>query len=161
MNKRFKITKLGYDKLKDDLTRLIEVERASISKAIGEAIALGDLSENQEYSSMKEKQEVVETKISAVNAKLSNAEIVDVRNCGGDYVDFGAIVCLVDEDAGREIRYQLLSECEVDPKRGIISIESPIGVALVGKEKDEIVEIKTPGGIKTYRIVDIEWGKLL
>jgi transcription elongation factor GreA len=132
-----------------------------VSKAIGEAIALGDLSENQEYSSMKEKQEVVETKISTINARLSNAEIVDIKSCGGDYVDFGAIVRIIDEDTEREIYYQLLSEYEVDSKRGIISIESPIGTALVGKETDEIVEIKTPGGIKTYRITNIEWGRLL
>jgi transcription elongation factor GreA len=160
-SKRFRITKVGYDKLQADLNALINVERPAISKAIGEAIALGDLSENQEYSSSKEKQGLIETMIATLSRKLSNAEIVDVKKCSGDCVDFGAVVHLLDEETEKEIYYQILSEYEADFAKRIISIESPIGLALVGKEVGEIVEIKIPSGSKTYEITKIEWGKIL
>ncbi len=154
---RFKITRNGYEKLKKDLDRLINIERPKISKAIGEAIALGDLSENAEYSSSKEKQAINEAMIASLSEKLSNADVVDLGKISGDAIDFGATVYLVDEDTEKEIVYTLLSEFESDLEKNIISIDSPIGRALVGKNVGESVEIKVPSGMKYYEVTDIKW----
>lgn len=154
---RFKITRDGYEKLKKELERLIHIERPKISKAIGEAIELGDLSENAEYSSSKEKQIINEAMITSLNEKLSNADIVDISKISGDIIDFGATVHLVDEDTEKEIIYTLLSEFESNLEKNIISIDSPIGRALAGKTIGESVEIKVPSGIKYYEITDIKW----
>lgn len=155
---RFKITKEGYSKLKADLDNLIHIERPIISKAIGEAIELGDLSENTEYSSSKEKQSINEAMIASLSEKIANAEIVDINKLSGNKVDFGAKVFLIDEDTDKKIYYTLLSEFEADLNRNIISIDSPIGRALFGKQVGESVEIKVPSGIKYYEIIDIKWG---
>lgn len=154
---RFKITRNGYEKLKKELDRLINIERPKISKAIGEAIALGDLSENAEYSSSKEKQAINEAMIASLSEKLSNADVVDLGKISGDAIDFGATVYLVDEDTEKEIVYTLLSEFESDLEKNIISIDSPIGRALVGKNVGESVEIKVPSGMKYYEVTDIKW----
>ena len=154
---RFKITRGGYEKLKKDLDRLVNIERPKISKAIGEAIALGDLSENAEYSSSKEKQVINEAMISSLTEKLANADIVDLSKISGDTIDFGATVYLVDEDTEKEIVYTLLSEFESDLEKNIISIDSPIGRALVGKNIGESVEIKVPSGIRYYEVIGIKW----
>ena len=154
---RFKITKYGYEKLRNKLDELIHIERPKISKSIGEARALGDLSENTEYSSSKEKQAINEAMISSLSEKLSNAEIVDINKLSGDVIDFGATVHMVDEDTEKEIIYTLLSEFETDLGKNKISIDSPIGRALVGKKVGESVEIKIPSGIKYYEITSIEW----
>lgn len=154
---RFKITRNGYEKLKRDLDRLINIERPKISKAIGEAIALGDLSENAEYSSSKEKQAINEAMIASLTEKLSNADVVDLSKISGNLIDFGATVYLIDEDTEKKIVYTLLSEFESDLEKNIISIDSPIGRALVGKDVGESVEIKVPSGIKYYEITDIKW----
>lgn len=155
---RFKITKEGYDRLKKNLENLIHIERPKISKAIGEAIELGDLSENTEYSSSKEKQVINEAMIAALSEKLSNADVVDISKLFGDTIDFGATVHLIDEDTEIETTYILLSEFEADFNKNIISIDSPIGKALIGKKVGESVEIKVPSGIKYYEITDIKWG---
>lgn len=161
-NKRFKITKAGYDKLKHELEHLVRTERPKIAKAIGEARDLGDLSENTEYSSSKEKQSIIESMITSLNQKMSNAQIIDIEKIeSSDTIDFGAIVYLIDDDTDKDIYYQLLSEYEADIKKKIISIESPIGLALIGKEVGDSVEIKIPIGIKNYTIQKIEWGKIL
>jgi transcription elongation factor GreA len=160
-NRRFRVTKAGYDRLQAELNKLINVERPAISKAIGDAIALGDLSENQEYSSSKDRQSLIETMITKLNKRLSNAEIIDAKKCSGESIDFGAIVYLIDEDTGKEIYYQILSEYEANLEKRIISIESPIGMALIGKEVGEVVEVKVPSGVKIYEIIKIEWGRIL
>ena len=158
---RFRITQDGYNKIKAELDHLLNVERPAIAKAIGEARELGDLSENQEYSSSKEKQSVIEGMISSLSKKLADAEIVDITKCSGEEIGFGAIVHLVDEDTDKEIKYQILSEYEADISKGKISIESPIAKALIGKIVGESVEIKIPSGVKNYEILNIEWGKLI
>ncbi|MDR1494992.1 MAG: transcription elongation factor GreA [Rickettsiales bacterium] len=155
---RFKITKEGYNKLKTDLNRLIGVERIKISKAIGEAIELGDLSENTEYSSSKERQLINEALIATLGEKISNADVIDTDNLSGDSIDFGATVTLFDEDLGKQICYTLLSEFEADPLRHVISVNSPIGNALLGKRIGESAEIRIPGGTKYYMIKNIKWG---
>jgi transcription elongation factor GreA len=154
----FKITREGYSKLRGDLDNLIHVERVRIAKAIGEAKGLGDLSENTEYSSMKERQLVNEALIATLEDKISSAEIVDINNLSGDIVDFGATVTLMDEDSQRKMCYTLLSEIEANLSKNIISTTSPIGKALIGKHQGESVEIMIPSGTRYYRILAVEWG---
>ena len=154
---RFKITREGYNKLKAELDNLINVERPKISKAIGDAIELGDLSENAEYHYSKERQAIVESMISTLSERLSCADIVELTNLSGDSVNFGAHVIIVDEDTEKEISYTLLSEYEADVSKNIISIESPIGKALVGKKVGDSVEIKVPSGTKNFEILEIKW----
>ena len=154
---RFKITKGGYQKIKDELDNLLTVERPAISKAIGEAIELGDLSENEEYATAKDKQKVIEAMIATLSERLANADIVDIKSFAGDTVNFGAMVKLLDLNTDKEIKYQLLSEFESDVNKGIIAIESIVGRALVGKKKGDEVEIKTPAGIKEYEVLSVDY----
>lgn len=154
---RFKITKNGYEELKNKLNYLLNVERPSVSKAIGEAIEMGDLSENAEYSSAKDKQVIIENNISNLTDLLSRADVVDITKLSGDVIDFGATVCLIDEDTERKVSYQLVSEVESDLDNGKISVESPVGKALLGKSKGDEIEIKAPSGTKFYEIVNVEW----
>lgn len=154
---RFKITKEGYQKIKDELNNLVTVERPAVSKAIGAAIELGDLSENEEYASAKEKQKVIEAMIVDLSDRLANAEVVDLSNVKKDTIDFGAKVKLIDLNTDKEINYQLLSEFESDINKGIIAVESLVGKALIGKSKGDEVEIKTPAGVKEYEILEVKY----
>ncbi len=152
---RFKITKEGHQKMKDELNHLLTVERPAVSKAIGAAIELGDLSENEEYATAKDKQKVIEAMIANLSERLANADVVDIKSFAGDIVNFGAKVKLLDLNTDKEISYQLLSEFESDISKGILAIESLVGKALVGKKKGDEVEIKTPAGIREYEILEV------
>lgn len=154
---RFKITKEGYDKLKSKLDEYLNVERPTVLKAINEAIALGDLSENAEYIFSKERLNVVNGMINSLTEKLSSADIINMENLSGDIADFGATVYLIDEDTDKKICYKLLSEFESDIEKNIISVDSPIGKSLVGKKVGDSVEIKVPSGTKYFEILDIKW----
>ena len=154
---RFKITKEGYNKLKAELDNLVNVERPKVSQAIGEAIELGDLSENAEYHYSKDRQRIVEGMIANLTEKLSCADIVDITKLSGDISGFGATVLVFDEDTEREISYKLLSEFESDMSRNIISVDSPIGKALSGKKVGDFIEIKVPSGTKNFEILEISW----
>lgn len=154
---RFKITKEGYNKLKMELDNLINVERPKVSKAIGEAIELGDLSENAEYHYSKDRQRIVEGMITSLTEKLSRADIVDTAKLSGDISDFGATVLVMDEDSEKKISYKLLSEYESDLSKNIISVDSPIGKALLNKKVGDFVEIKVPNGTKNFEILEISW----
>lgn len=143
--------------MKDELNHLLTVERPAVSKAIGAAIELGDLSENEEYATAKDKQKVVEAMIASLSERLANADVVDIKNFTSDVVSFGAKVKLLDINTDKEITYQLLSEFESDISKGILAIESLVGKALVGKKVGEEVEIKTPAGIKEYEILEITY----
>ncbi|MDR2778410.1 MAG: transcription elongation factor GreA [Rickettsiales bacterium] len=154
----FKITREGYNKLRSDLDNLIHIERVKIARAIGEATDLGDLSENTEYSSMRERQLVNEALIATLGDKISSAQIVDVGKLSGDFVDFGATVTLIDEESQRKVCYTLLSEIEANLSKNIISTTSPIGKALLGKRIGDSVEITVPSGTKYYEVIDIKWG---
>lgn len=154
---RFKITKEGYDKLKGKLDEYLNVERPTVLKAINEAIALGDLSENAEYIFSKERLNVVNGMINSLTEKLSSADIINMENLSGDIADFGATVYLIDEDTDKKICYKLLSEFESDIEKNIISVDSPIGKSLVGKKVGDSVEIKVPSGTKYFEILDIKW----
>lgn len=154
---RFKITAEGYENMKNELYLLVNVERPSVSKAIGEAIELGDLSENAEYTSAKEKQVLIENKIALLNERLSNADVIDLKTLVNDgTVKFGMTVTLVDEDTEKKVKYQLVSEFESDIDKNKLSVESPLGRALLGKKVDDEIELKIGSNIKTYLIENIE-----
>lgn len=154
---RFKITKEGYQKIKDELNNLITIERPAVSQAIGAAIELGDLSENEEYATAKDKQKVIEAMISTLSERLANAEVVEVKTFAGETVNFGATVELLDLNTDKKIKYQLLSEFESDLSKGIIAIESLVGKALLNKKQNDEVEIKTPAGIKEYKVLSVKY----
>ena len=154
---RFKITAEGYENMKKELYLLVNVERPSVSKAIGEAIELGDLSENAEYTSAKEKQVLIENKIALLNERLSNADVIDLKTLVNDgTVKFGMTVTLVDEDTERKVKYQLVSEFESDIDKNKLSVESPLGRALLNKKVDDEIELRIGSNIKTYLIENIE-----
>ena len=145
----------GYQKLKDELERLERVERYEVIKAIEEARAHGDLSENAEYHAAKERQGQIEARIQYLNSKLAAAEVIDCSNLPCDKVVFGVKVRLENLDTGEEVVYQLVGPDESDIKQGKISIKSPLGMALIGKEEGDEVEFKSPSGTKTYEILEI------
>ena len=152
---RSPITRDGYNKLHKELENLKKVVRPQVIKAIEEARAHGDLSENAEYVAAKEHQSFVEKKIQDTEQKLANSEIVDTLNLSNDKVGFGSTVTLENPDNGGKVTYQIVGPDESDVPSGKISIASPLGKALIGKEVDDEVIVRTPGGIKKYIILGI------
>ena len=150
------MTRRGADKLRAELHKLKTVERPANSQAIGEARAHGDLSENAEYHAARERAGFIEGRISEIESKLANAQIVDPKlvDAEGRCV-FGATVDV--ESKGEKATWQIVGEDEADIKAGRISYSSPIGKALIGKESGEIVEVQTPGGLKRYEIIDVRY----
>ena len=150
------MTAAGVDKLREELQELKSVARPKIIAAIAEARAHGDLKENAEYHAAREQQSFIEGRIAEVEHKLANAHVIDVTQLPpSGKVVFGVTVCLEDEDSGEEMRYQIVGEDEADIKDGLISINSPIARALIGKEEGDIAEVQTPSGIKAYEIVEV------
>jgi transcription elongation factor GreA len=149
------ITREVYNQLHKELENLKKVIRPQAIKAIEEARAHGDLSENAEYVAAKERQSFVEMKIREMEQKLANSEIMDNVNAPNDKVGFASFVTLEKLGNGDQVTYQVVGPDESDISSGKISITSPLGRALVGKEVDEEVEVKTPGGIKKYSILKI------
>ena len=147
----------GYTALDDELKRLKSVERPSVIAAIAEARAHGDLSENAEYHAAKERQGWIEGRIAEIEDKMARAQVIDVSKLSGAQVKFGATVNVVDEDTEEEARYQIVGEHEADVKAGRISITSPLARGMIGKEVGEVVEIMTPGGVKAYEILKVDW----
>ncbi|KAK0332319.1 hypothetical protein LTR94_025358, partial [Friedmanniomyces endolithicus] len=147
----------GYRALDDQLKQLKSVERPSVIAAISEAREHGDLSENAEYHAAKERQGWIEGQIAEIEDKISRAQVIDVSKLSGDQVKFGATVTVVDEDTEEEASYQIVGEHEADVKKGKISIASPIARALISKEVGDVVEVNTPGGVKAYEILKVEW----
>jgi transcription elongation factor GreA len=154
---RVPMTSEGYHALLDEVKHLKSVERPRIIKAIEEARAHGDLSENAEYHSAKEAQGWNETRVAELEDKISRAEVIDVSKLSGDTVMFGAKVTLIDEDTEAKTVYQIVGDSEADVKKGRISISSPIARALIGKKKGDSVDVNTPGGGKSYEIEKVAW----
>jgi transcription elongation factor GreA len=152
------MTAHGAARLREELTRLKNVERPRISAAIGEARAHGDLKENAEYHAAKEQQGLVEARIRDLEYKLSHVDIIDVAaiNAAGRIV-FGATVSLFSEADDAELRYQIVGEEEADLKEGRISIASPIARALIGKSEGDEVSVQAPGGDRVYAILKVEY----
>jgi transcription elongation factor GreA len=147
----------GYAVLDEELKRLKTQERPSVIAAIGEARAHGDLSENAEYHAAKERQGWIEGRIAEIEDKIARAQIIDVSKLSGAQVKFGATVSVVDEDTEEEARYQIVGEHEANVKLGKISLTSPLSRAVIGKEVGDVVEVNTPGGVKAYEILKVEW----
>ena len=152
------LTRRGAELLKDELHRLKSVERHAVIRAISEARAQGDLSENAEYEAAKDKQGFIEGRILEVESKLAAAQVIDPATVdGGGRVVFGATVDLTDEESGDEVTYQIVGDDEADLKQGLISISSPIARSMIGKEAGDVAEFKAPGGIKRYDIVEVHY----
>jgi transcription elongation factor GreA len=152
------LTVRGADKLRSELQRLKTVDRPRVIEAIAEARAHGDLKENAEYHAAREQQSFIEGRINEIEGKLSNAQIIDVSavDAGGKVI-FGATVELMDEDTEEEITYQIVGEDEADIKAGLISVNSPIARALIGKEEGDLVQVQVPGGAKNFEIIAVRY----
>ena len=152
------MTRNGVERLKEELHQLKSQDRPNIIQAIAEARAQGDLSENAEYESAKERQGFIEGRIAEIEAKLSNVQIIDPAslNANGKCV-FGATIELEDLDEEKSFTYQIVGEDEADIKANKISISSPLARALIGKEDGDVVEVETPGGQKTYEITNVSY----
>jgi len=148
------LTRAGFDKLDAELKHLKSVERPAIIRAISEAREHGDLSENAEYHSAKEKQSFIEGRVKELEGVISLAEVIDPARLSGT-VKFGATVTLVDEDTDVETTYQIVGEYEADIENGRLNLKSPIARALIGKDEGDSVEVRTPGGVKSYEILTI------
>ncbi len=158
MTQKVPMTVLGATRLRAELLELKTVARPRITAAIAEARAHGDLKENAEYHAAREQQSFAEGRIAEIESKLARAQIIDVTTLPpSDKVIFGATVVLRAEDSEEERRYQIVGEDEADIKEGKISFSSPIARALIGKSTDDVVDVQTPGGIKTYEIMDVQY----
>ncbi len=152
------LTVIGAEKLRAELHRLKTVERPSVIAAIAEARAHGDLSENAEYESAKDRQGFIEGRIAEVESKLSNAQIIDPKLLDADgRCVFGATVELEDQDSGDAMTYQIVGDDEANLKEGKISISSPIARALIGKYAGDIAVVKAPGGDRELEILDVRY----
>jgi len=151
------MTLSGYERLVEELRQLQTVERPAIIKAIAEARDHGDLSENAEYHAARERQSFIEGRVMELEAKISLAEIIDVKKLSGKTVTFGATVTLSDEDTDEETKYQIVGADESDIAKGLLSVTSPLARALIGKSVGDSVEVVTPRGSKSYEIVKIRF----
>ncbi len=152
------LTVRGAEKLKAELQKLKTEDRPRIIAAIAEAREHGDLKENAEYHAAREQQGFIEGRIKEIEAKLANAQVIDVTKMGADgRVVFGSTVVLHDLDKDREVTYQIVGEDEADIDHGMVSITSPIARALIGKEEGEVVAVQTPGGVAEYEIVEVRY----
>jgi transcription elongation factor GreA len=154
---RIPMTAAGYKSLEDEVNHLKNIERHEIIKAIAEARAHGDLSENAEYHAAKERQGFIEGRVMELEDQIGRAEVIDVSKLSGTTVKFGATVTLVDEDTDEKRKYQIVGDVESDAKHGKISLSSPIARALIGKGKGDTVEVTTPGGARSYEILKVEF----
>ncbi len=149
---RTPLTRPGFEKLREELERLKRVERPAITRAIAEARAHGDLSENAEYHAAREKQAFTEARIAELEAKVGSAEVIEPPT-QGDRIVFGSTVLLEDAD-GRQLRYQIVGSEEANPTQGLISILSPLARTLIGKRVGDSVTAQLPGGNRTFDVLD-------
>lgn len=150
------MTRGGFNALDEELKSLKTVDRPTVIRAIAEAREHGDLSENAEYHSAREKQSFIEGRIKELEGLLSLAEVIDPTKFSGA-IKFGATVTLVDEDTDEEKTYQIVGETEADIERCMLNIKSPLARALIGKDEGDSVEVKTPGGNRNYEVVSVKF----
>jgi transcription elongation factor GreA len=148
----------GAQRLKLELHRLKTTERPSVIQAIAEARAHGDLSENADYDAAMERQGFIEGRISEIEAKLANAQVIDPASLDVAHVVFGATVELEDAGSGESVTYQIVGDDEADIKHGKISINSPIARALIGKGEGDTADVHAPGGVRSYEILTVRYG---
>lgn len=152
------LTKNGAEKLRQELHRLKTVDRPNVINAIAEARAHGDLSENAEYAAARERQSFIEGRVLELEGKLSNAQIIDPKLLDADgRCVFGSTVDLEDMESGDKVTYQIVGDDEADLKSNKISISSPIARALIGKYAGDIAEVKAPGGVREYEVLDVRY----
>ncbi|MGH1412691.1 MAG: transcription elongation factor GreA [Pelagimonas sp.] len=151
---KFPMTRAGFTDLETELKQLKSVERPTIIQAIAEARELGDLKENAEYHSAREKQGFIEGRIKELEGVISLAEVIDPTTLSGS-IKFGATVTLVDEDTDEEKTWQIVGEHEANIEKSLLNVKSPIARGLIGKEEGDSVEVRTPGGVKSYEILDV------
>ena len=156
MNK-IPMTANGYDNLQKELKKLLNEDRPNIIEAIAEARSHGDLSENAEYQYAKEQQSLIEGKIVDLESAVSRAEVIDVKSLEGDDIKFGATVEIEDDDTGDSVIYQIVGEYESDIKNNKLSVNSPLAKGLINKVIDDIVEINSPKGQKSYTIKSVKY----
>jgi len=154
------ITKKGYEVLKAELDRLRKVERPKAIEAIAEARSHGDLTENAEYEAAKDRQGLIESRITELERKLADARIIDTANLSSETVVFGATVLLLDLESKQQKQYTLVGQDEADLKNGKISVQSPVGKALIGRRVGDQVEVTTPARVVAYEIRGITFGEL-
>ncbi len=154
---KFPMTVAGYQKLEADLKKLKNEERPAIIQAIAEARGHGDLSENAEYHSAKERQGWIESQILELEDKFSRAEVIDVSRLNGKTVKFGATVTLIDEDTEEKKIWQIVGDFEADVKERKVSISSPIARAIIGKSEGDSAEVAAPGGARSYEIAKVRY----
>ena len=154
---RIPMTADGYKSLEAEVNELKSVERPAIIKAIAEARAHGDLSENAEYHAAKERQAFIEGRVIELEDMIGRADVIDVSRLSGTSVKFGATVTMVDEDSDQKRKFQIVGDHEANAAKGRISISSPIARALIGKSKGDTVEVAAPGGARSYEILKVEF----
>ena len=152
---RVPITERGFEALKKELEHLKSVERPQNIKAIEEARAHGDLSENAEFEAAKDRQGFLEARIGELEYKICNAEVIDPDLLQKDKAFFGSTVLIENIDNGDSVKYQLVGTDEADISKGMISISSPLGRAIIGKKPGDEINIQAPGGKRTYELVEI------
>ncbi|MDB5437986.1 MAG: transcription elongation factor GreA [Caulobacteraceae bacterium] len=151
------MTAEGYHALDDEMKRLKTIERPAVIAAISEARSHGDLSENAEYHAAKERQGFIEGRLADIEDKIARAQVIDVSKLSGKHVKFGGTITIVDEDTEEESRYKIVGDDEAEVRSGKISLSSPLARAMIGKETGDVFEVNTPGGVKSYEVVKVEW----
>ncbi len=150
------LTARGFAKLDAELKKLKTVDRPAVIKAIAEAREHGDLSENAEYHAARERQSFIEGRIKELEGLIGRSEVIDVTRLNGG-VKFGATVVLRDEDSEEERTYQIVGEAEANVEEGLLNMKSPLARALIGKEAGDVVEVRTPGGERSYEILTVQF----
>lgn len=151
------MTPEGYKALEEEYKNLKFVERPNVVQAISEARALGDLSENAEYHSAKDRQGIIESRIKELESKLSQAEVIDVTKMTGDTVRFGVTVTVCDLDTDEDKTFKIVGIDESDVAKGLLSVQSPLGRMLLGKKEGDEINVQTPGGKKMYEIEKVQY----
>jgi transcription elongation factor GreA len=155
---RTPMTLRGAERLRTELKQLKSEARPNVIKAIAEARAHGDLSENAEYHAAREQQSFIEGRINQIESRLGNAEVIDVTKLTANgRVVFGSTLELEDQDGGNKVVYQLVGDDEANIKQGLLSVSSPIARALIGKSEGDVVDVTVPGGTRSYEIVSVRY----
>jgi len=157
MEKKIPMTANGFERLREEMRHLKNVERPTIIKAISDAREHGDLSENAEYHAAKERQSFIEGRLAELEDKVSRADVIDVSKVSGAEIKFGATVTLKDEDTDEVTTYQIVGSDEADVRQGFLSITSPLARSLISKKEKDGVEVTTPNGSKAYVIQKVQY----
>ncbi|MEN8236528.1 MAG: transcription elongation factor GreA [Pseudomonadota bacterium] len=151
------ITAAGFTRLEKELSHLKKVERPDIIQAISEARAHGDLSENAEYHTARERQGFIEGRIAELEGKIGRFDVINISKLKGPKIKFGATVTLADVGNDKEIKYRIVGADESDIANGLVSISAPIARALIGKEEGDVVDVQTPKGMRSYEVLSVEF----